>query len=291
MKNLFLAAAAGTVLAACANTSSTDTVEEDVTAEVTETVEAVEEVVEEAMADAAPELCVGMGPQTPRDISNVAGLNTVTFPTAPPASSMNLCNIHTHTNAEHKGPGFSIFVDASDNGGYACNATADLTDAELMPAEGAYQGVVPGQTIEVHWVHTTCDATPGEGLGACVPETCTDPLLRVEAQTFLVVNDPNALDFTEMAAVVDEKGGFYQAGMIPSDTGTPVSFRGSTTGPSYTQAVCSPAQVTWNVRPQCAKLDINSLHKWAEDGNVFNETKSHGVRQLVTAPELLSPIE
>ena len=71
----------------------------------------------------------------------------------------------------------------------------------------------------------------------------------------------------------------------------PVSFRGSTTGPSYTQAVCSPAQVTWNVRPDCAKLDIHSLHRWAADGNVFNETKSHGVRQLVTAPELLSPIE
>jgi len=26
-------------------------------------------------------------------------------------------------------------------------------------------------------------------------------------------------------------------------------------------------------------------------GNVFNETESHGVRQLVTAPELLAPIE
>ncbi len=286
MRIVFLAAAAGTVLAACANTTSTDTVEEDVSAEVTETIEEVEVV-----AEAAPELCVGMGPQTPRDISSVVGLNTVTFPTAPPASSMNLCNIHTHTNAEHKGPGFSVFVDASDNGGYACNATADLTDAELMPAEGAYKGVVPGQTIEVHWVHTTCDAAPGEGLGACVPESCTDPLLRVEAQTFLVVNDPNALDFTVMAEVIEEKGGFYQAGMIPSDTGTPVSFRGSTTGPSFTQAVCSPAQVTWNVRPQCAKLDINSLHKWAEDGNVFNETMSQGVRQLVTAPELLSPIE
>jgi nucleotide-binding universal stress UspA family protein len=27
----------------------------------------------------------------------------------------------------------------------------------------------------------------------------------------------------------------------------------------------------------------------AAAGNVFNETESHGVRQLVTAPELLSP--
>ena len=285
MKHVLLAAAAGAVLVACTNTVTEDT-QTNSTPPVANEAEATTE-----SADASADLCLAAGPQTPRDIASVVGLNTVTFPKAPPASAMNLCNVHTHTNAEHKGPGFSVFVDSTDNGGYACNETADLTEAELAPADSAYKGVVPGQTIEVHWVHTTCDATPGEGLGACVPETCTDPLLRVEAQTFLVVNDENALDFTEMAAVVDEKGGFYQAGMIPSDTGMPVTFAGSTTGPSYTQAVCSPAQVTWNVRPMCAKVDINSLNKWAEEGNVFNETKSHGVRQLVTAPELLSPIE
>lgn len=237
-------------------------------------------------------LCVGAGPQTPRDISNKFGVNAVSFPKAPPASEMNLCNIHSHTNAEHKAPGFSIFVGADDDGGYACNETPSLTAAELAPAPGAYQGVKPGDTIEVHWVHTTCaNAAPGEGLGACVPEGCTDPLLRVEAQSFLVVNDPNALDFMDFAYSGGKTGGFHQAKAIPSGTGEPVEFLGSTTGPSYTQAVCSPAQVTWSVRPSCAKVDINSLHRWAESGNVFNETKSHGVRQLVTAPELLSPIQ
>ncbi|MDJ0910790.1 MAG: delta-class carbonic anhydrase [Woeseiaceae bacterium] len=236
-------------------------------------------------------LCLDAGPQTPRDISNSEGLNTVTFPFAPPATEMNLCNIHTHTNAEHKGPDFSVFVNDTDSGGYACNATADLTEAELAPAAGAYGGVAPGDTIEVHWVHTTCDATPGAGLGACVPESCTDPLLRVEAQVFLVVNDPNALNFMDMAYAGNVVDGRHQALAIPSDTGEPVLFRGSTTGPSYTQQVCSPAQVTWSVRPNCAKVDINSLHAWAESGNAFEETKSHGVRQLVTAPELLSTIE
>lgn len=85
--------------------------------------------------------------------------------------------------------------------------------------------------------------------------------------------------------------GQHQPLSIPSDTGEPIQFRGSTTGLSYTQSSCSPAQVTWSVRPQCAKLDINSLHEWAESGNVFNETESHGVRQLVTAPELLAPMD
>lgn len=242
-------------------------------------------------AEASDAVCLDAGPQTPRDISNTAGLNPVRFPLAPPASEMNLCNIHSHTNAEHKGPGFSVFVGSGDDGGYACNGTADLTAAELAPAEGAYKGVKPGDTIEVHWVHTSCDATPGEGLGACVPEGCTDPLLRVEAQTFLVVNDRAALDFTKMAYGGNRVNRLHQAKMIPADTGTPVVFLGSTTGPSYDQQSCSPAQVTWSVRPQCARLDINSLHRWAEQGNVFNETKSHGVRQLVTDERLLSPID
>ena len=236
-------------------------------------------------------LCIDMGPQTPRDIGDTTGLNADSFPLAPPAGELNLCNIHTHTNAEHRGPGFAVLVDNTDHGGYACNDTPNLSPAELEPAPGAYDGVEPGDTIEVHWVHTSCDATPGEGLGACVPEGCAEPSLRVEAQVFLVVNDPEALGFSEMAYDGNVVAGLHQAKMIPSTTGVPVQFRGSTTGPSYDQSNCSPTRVTWNVRPQCAKLDINSLHRWAEAGNVFNETKSHGVRQLVTAPELLSPIE
>ncbi|MGB0908392.1 MAG: delta-class carbonic anhydrase [Maricaulaceae bacterium] len=242
-----------------------------------------------------PELCTDFGPQTPRDISGLVGTNPVNFTLAPPASELNLCNIHTHTNAEHKGPGFSVFVNDSDNGGYACNGASDLTEAELFDpymGKGAYEGVKPGDTIEVHWVHTSCDVTPGEGLGSCLTDTCTDPLLRVEAQVFLVVNDAeNALDFTKLAYNGNMSGGKHQALEIPSDTGTPVVFRGSTTGPSYTQSTCSPLSVTWSVRPECARVDIGSLHRWAENGNVFNETKSQGVRQLVTAPELLSPIE
>ena len=241
------------------------------------------------------EICSDFGPQTPRDIASLSGKNLMEFAMAPAATDMNLCNIHTHTNAEHKGPGFSVFVNDTDQGGYACNDTDQLTEQELLdPYEGksAFKGAKPGDTIEVHWVHTSCDVTPGEGLGSCLTETCTDPLLRVEAQVFLVVNDPeNALDFTTLAYGGNMVNGKHQAKSIPSDTGTPIVFRWSTTGTSYTQSKCSPMKVTWSVRPSCARVDIGSLHRWAEQGNVFNEKKSHGVRQLVTAPELLSPIE
>ena len=247
-------------------------------------------------APSAPEtnLCQGFGPQTPRDISFKGGTNTADFPMANDVTKLNLCNIHTHTNAEHKGPGFSVFVNDSDYGGYACNNSDKLTEAELTdPADGngAYKKVKPGDTIEVHWVHSSCDVKPGPTLGACLTDTCTDPLLRVETQVFLVVNNPEkAHDFTKLAQP-RRINGKYQAPRVPKGTGEPVVFRGSTTGPSYTQETCSPFKVTWSVRPRCTKVDIGSLHKWAEDGNVFNETKSHGVRQLVTAPELVSPIQ
>ncbi len=281
-KCAFACASVAAILMGCSGETETATEE----AAVEAAVEAVAEV-----PAAEPALCLDMGPQTPRDITSALGLNADNFQLAPPAAEMNLCNIHTHTNAEHKGPDYSVFVSDADDGGYACNATADLTEAELAPAEGAYKGVKPGNTIEVHWVHTSCPATPGPGLGACVPDGCDNPLLRVEAQVFLVVNDETALDFTTMAYDGNMVDGFHQAKMIPADTGEPVLFRGSTTGPSYDQSTCSPAKVTWNVRPMCAKVDINSLHRWAENGNVFEEDTSHGVRQLVTAPELLSPIQ
>jgi len=243
-------------------------------------------------AAADGDLCLTMGPQTPRDISSKVGLNTTTFKRAPSSKKMNLCNIHTHTNAEHKGPGFSVFVNDSDHGGYACNGTSNLTADEVAPYEGNDFGhVKPGNTIEVHWVHTSCDATPGESLAACVPDSCENPTLRVETQVFLVVNDRNAANFMDYAYQGNVVNGLHQALKLPVGTGKPITFLGSTTGPKYTQSVCSPAQVTWSVRPQCQKLDIASLDAWAESGNVFNEKKSHGVRQLVTAPELLSPIQ
>lgn len=242
----------------------------------------------------AADACVGYGPQTPRDISEMAGENQRVFTLAPSTDQMNLCNIHTHTNAEHKGPGFSVFVDDSDHGGYACNDSAELTEAELAApeaGEGTFAGVKPGDTIEVHWVHTSCDITPGEGLGSCLSDSCANPELRVEAQTFLVVNDPeNAINFLDYSYGDNIVDGLHQAKALPTGTGDPVVFAGSTTGPSYTEEKCSPLQVTWSVRPQCAKVDVGSLNKWAAQGNVFNEKKSHGVRQLVTNPALLSPI-
>ncbi len=241
----------------------------------------------------AQDLCQGFGPQSPRDIASKAGLNAAQFSFAPPAEDLNLCNIHTHTNAEHKGPGFSILA-TGDTGGYLCNDTASLSAAELddpSGGHGAYHNVKPGDTIEVHWVYSSCDIAPGKGLGSCLSEACANPQLRVETQVFLLVNDPKALDFADYAYDGNMEGGLHQPKSLPQGNGTPVVYAGSTTGPSYDQQTCSPYQVTWSVRPQCAKLDIASLHRWASAHNPFEEEHSHDVRQLVTAAELLSPIE
>ena len=235
--------------------------------------------------------CINAGPQSPRDITDHGGINKTTFKYAPLYHKMNLCNLHTHTNAEHKGPDYQIKKGDGIYDGYQCNDTKSLTESQLYNpphrSEKGYGHVKPGDTIEVHWVFSSCDTQPGPGLGACVPEGCINPLLRVEAQVFLVVNDPYALDFNNYTLSEVKKNGFSQPKAIPQDTGTPIVYLGSTTGKSYNENVCSSAQVTWSVRPLCAKLNIASLDAWAED-NVFAETESHAVRQLVTNKDLLS---
>lgn len=238
------------------------------------------------------EICQGYGPQTPRDIAAKAGANHARFAFAPPASEMNLCNIHFHTQAEHKGPGFSVFAGKSAHGGYRCNGSDALTPAELAPvdAHGGCHGVKPGDTVEVHWVHTTCTANPGEGLDACLTGACANPELRVESQVFLIVNDRDAAQFGDFAYDGNVQDGWHRAKAFPTGSGDPVVFMGSTTGTKYTEQKCSPLQVTWSVRPQCQKLDIRSLNAWCGH-NVFKEDHAHGVRPLVTSPALLAEIE
>jgi len=246
------------------------------------------------------EVCTGFGPQTPRDIDSKHGENKVTFSPAPAYTQMNLCNIHFHKSAEHKAKAYSVGGELDEHGnaaGYQCNIASKLSAAEMAATaapvcEGEHGGLKPGDTIEVHWVHTsTPTSKPGpNGLGDCLGDGVKNPDLRVEAQVFVLVNDAKATDFTKLGSV-KEVNGFQQAGGIPSNTGKPVLFAGSTTGPSWNDQKCSPMAVTWSVRPNCAKLDINSLAKWCESTNMTKDKHAHGVRKLVTVPALLSNIK
>ncbi len=243
---------------------------------------------------AAGTACDVAGPQTPRDIDSAAGTNAVMFAKAPASQDLNLCNIHFHNNAEHKAKAFSIFAGEGNQkgvgGGYQCQISKTLSPAEMAPVSGdVCHGLKPGDTIEVHWVHSSCNVKPGVSLSACLSPGCADPKLRVETQVFTLVNDrsaPKMQDFDYGGKVVN---GRHQANALPSNTGKPVEFQGSTTGPSYGNESCSALKVDWSVRPGCAKLDINSVAQWCKK-NAFDENHAHGVRKLVVNPKFLAPI-
>ena len=153
--------------------------------------------------------------------------------------------------------------------------------------QGNYGDLKPGDTIEVHYVHSSAMVKPGPGLGSCVSPSINNPQLWVETIVAVLVNDSAAADFQDLNGI---KGlnGFYQATGLPEDLGEPVTYAGSTTGPSYNEQG-SPFQVTWNVRPRVLKVDIASVDRWLKS-NPFEETAAHGVRNLVHNQKLLSPI-
>ena len=77
----------------------------------------------------------GFGPQSPRDIDAVAGSNQRAFQAAPAYTQMNLCNIHFHEGAEHKGGDFTKYAGNGDGKGHGTGYlySGNLTDAELAP--------------------------------------------------------------------------------------------------------------------------------------------------------------
>ncbi len=237
----------------------------------------------------------GFGPQAPRDIDSKAGRNPVVFSPAPDYHKMHLCNIHFHKNAEHKGGEFTTYAGNGDGHGYLSGYKYNgrLAKSELKPVHhdicpSPHGSLYPGDTIEVHYVYTTAPVKPGPTLNSCLSEADKNPQLRVEAQVFVLVNDKHALDFGKLTEF-RQVNGRWQAVNIPTDTGAPVEYQGSTTGPGYDEKG-SPYQVTWGVRPKVAKVNIETVGKWCK-GNAFKEDHAHGVRNLVVNPDLLSQIQ
>ncbi len=234
----------------------------------------------------------GFGPQSPRDLSRRAGTNKNLFALAPRYQEMNLCNIHLHANAEHKGGEFTRFAGVGDghglHTGFQFSGKLSVRESVPLAAEvctGEHGGLQSGDTIEVHYVHSTAHVMPGETLNACLSESVANPQLRVEAQVFVLVNSSGAADFNELVRV-GERNGYQQALNIPRTTGKPVEYAGSTTGPAYNETG-SRLQVSWSVRPKVLKVNAPSVGEWCK-ANVFNERHAHGVRNLVEDPALLS---
>ncbi|QIL42938.1 hypothetical protein G7045_00955 [Acidovorax sp. HDW3] len=236
----------------------------------------------------------GYGPQAPRDLAVAAGSNPITFAKAPAHTAMNLCNIHLHQNAEHKGGEFTQYAGNGDGAGFGTGYrySGALTPAELAPlgagvCPSAHGSLQSGDTIELHYVHSSAQVQPGPTLGACLNAGTQNPQLRVLAQVLVLVNDPGAHDFRHLTRHGMVQG-YAQALGLLQNTGVPLEYLGSTTGPAYNEKG-SPLQVTWRVYPQVAKVNIASLGAWCQ-GNVYQEEHAHGVRNLVTLPQLLAPM-
>lgn len=230
---------------------------------------------------------ISAGPQAPRNIDSLAGTNSTLFKKANDTKKMNLCDIHYHWNAEHKSAEYSTFVNAgiSEHNGFAVVAPAS-TDPEyraahdishLLDVEAHDIGVIEGDTIEVHFVNTSCDVNyeelePANGLGNCVSNVCANPQLRVVAQVFKVVGHDADIEDLDHPMHHDD---------------TRVIYTGSTTGAGYNNDHCSPYQVTWDVKKTYATISAHGLAEWSH----HREQHAHGVRELVTRSELLSPIK
>ena len=260
------------------NAASSDAVDDDV-------------IAAQRAALAAATKGKGYGPQSPRDIDSLKGKNARKFGTAPSSTKMNLCNIHFHKNAEHKGGEFTKYAGNGDGHGYQSgykysgklSKKESSSHPEVCP--NSHGGVSVGDTIEVHYVYSTAKVKPGHSLGACLSPSIGNPQLRVETQVYVVVNDNKALNFTKLTKHSIKKG-YHQALNIPTDTGSPVQYAGSTTGPGYNEKG-SPFQVSWSVRPKVAKVHIATVGQWCQ-GNAFGEDHAHGVRNLVINLDLLS---
>ena len=237
----------------------------------------------------------GYGPQSPRDLSLTKGVNRRIFSMAPVAAKMNLCNIHFHESAEHKGGEFTAFAGYGDGKGYGTGYkyNGKLRSSESRPLETEvcktdHGGLQVGDTIEVHYVFSSAQVKPGPTLASCLSETTGNPQLRVEGFVIVLVNDDKSLNFGRLAEV-GLSNGFYQALNIPQNAGIPIQYSGSTTGPTYNEKG-SPLQVSWSVRPKVLKVNAASVGEWCKD-NIFKEDHAHGVRNLVTKESLLSEIK
>ena len=262
--------------------------------ETTEVTDSIIEIQRTRLAKAT--MNKGFGPQSPRDIDNKEGSNKRIFGLAPPRSQMELCNIHFHKSAEHKGGEFTKYAGNGNgeglNTGYQWNGELEGDEAtpyhkQVCTGEGPEQSVAVGETIEIHWVFSSSEIEPGASLQACMDEDVMNPTLRVEGQVAVLVNDRNALDFQKLTEIRNIDG-YEQAIGIPSGIGEPVQYMGSTTGPKYNEKG-SAIKATWSIRPSVVKIDIASVDKWCKS-NVFKEDYAHKVRNLVINPALLSVI-
>lgn len=220
-------------------------------------------------------LCVNAESQTPRNVTKgaVGFMKTRSKPISSTKKLVHV-NTHWHDGAEHFSEG--EYDTLHENaGGYFCDSLAKTaTAAQLMPY--AFKHCVDmdvGSTYEMHWVHSSGGTSIGGGLGGAFSRQA-NPLVLVQAQVFLVVND-NAYAQDEFI------GGWVEDLMTDG-----VKYQGSTTGTKYDNEVCSPYLVSWHVDRQCHMIAASTMdamcHDMAELYDMHVDVEAHASRIIVS---------
>ena len=105
---------------------------------------------------------------------------------------------------------------------------------------------------------------------------------------FTLVNDKNAMKFDDLYYGRTVRKGYVQRRLFLTTQARRLHLLVQLLALLYRRKMFRN-RCHCSVRPQCAKVDINSLVTYC-DSNEFGEEHGHGVRKLVTNPALLSKI-
>ena len=209
--------------------------------------------------------CADAEVQSPRDVTTgYVGTKDPRVAMLPDGvrSSMVQVNTHFHLGTEHRSGGQYDLPPqttsttllgrhhADPQLGHYCQAQTSLSAAQLTPY--AFQHCDPatavGQTYENHYVWSTGGTSIGDGLAGAFARTDNAAVL-VEAQVYVIVNDPAAPVHSDM-----------MHGMNKTLATDAVKYLGSTTGTSYNNGPsCSPYSITWHVDKTCHLVSAQSF--------------------------------
>ncbi|CAJ1424518.1 unnamed protein product [Effrenium voratum] len=244
--------------------------------------------------------CTDAEPQSPRDVTpGYVGHLTTRYEPYGEEERRNFlqANLHFHLGAEHRSKG--EYDQAPPASGLESTVAPGLfckTDGLTAPELADYtfehcKNVSVGNTYEFHWVFSTGapgqladDGNEGElgiadGLGGAFARTVNADVI-VRGQVCLIYN--NASLDTD-AKIEADYADFLVKWRSPAP-GQAVKYVGSTTGSSYNDEVCSPAEVNWHVDLKCCKLSAQAFDRTCKamyDEGLREDLKPKGSRPPV----------
>lgn len=266
--------------------------------------------------------CTVAGPQSPKDLTTDRISDGNRFSAAPvmhrkQMNDMELVNVHFHLGAEHKSDAYNSNA-VSDSGTtftagghdvragwWATGTAADFhsTRASATPVGSPCEDLYVGDTIEVHWVHSSAgkqaagsDDPEGthltDGLGnAANGRNLLNPMLHVEGTVYSIVSDDTAETVFDPGKNEPEKNKTLLDYHMPkAGENDYVRYVGSSTGQSFTgnfaakDQLCSPYVINWGVDLRLHKVKNTTMVELCQalkKNNIVTDLKPHGSRVLL----------